>query len=112
MMSTILALNELALARLQNYFNINNKEAETRAENIKQALMSLKNKDGYFGYYDAVNKKEINVPSLGALFPYLLMEEVPENIISSHRLEFGLSTHSPSDSKFDPKMLLASPLLD
>lgn len=109
MMSTILCLNEYALSRLQERFGVDHIEAKKRADNIKTALMALKNDDGYFKYYDAVANKELSIKSLGALFPYLLTEDCPSDLLKAHRKEFGLSTQNSQDEFFDPKCYWRGP---
>jgi glycogen debranching enzyme len=109
MMSTILCLNEFALARLQEKFGLDNLEAKTRAENIKSSLLDMKNADGYFQYHDAVADKTMDVKSLGALYPYLLTGDCPPELLSAHKIEHGLSTQNTKDQYFDPKCYWRGP---
>lgn len=109
MMSTILCLNEMALARLQEKCGVNSEAANLRSNNIKKALSTLKNANGYFNYYDAIEKQTLEVKSLGALFPYLVLNESPGTLLKEHKLTFGLSTQNTKDQYFDPKCYWRGP---
>lgn len=109
MMSTILCMNELALARLQEQCGVDASAARERAALQKAAILSLKNENGYFNYYDAVAKQSMSIPSLGALFPYLLTGECPNELLKQHRQNFGLTTQNAQDANFDPKCYWRGP---
>lgn len=109
MMSTILCMNEYALARLQKLCGIDDSQAITRANNIKESLLKSKNSNGYFNYKNALTDETYSVKSLGALFPYLLTDENIESVLTHHLAEFGISTQAIDDQNFDPKCYWRGP---
>jgi len=116
MVTTVLALNEKALARLGKKLGYKT-EAESRAKNLSDSLMaSWDDSQNRAPYRDGLLDMDYFVPTLGSLYPILLdefssdkKEKVIEYIKSNHIGEFGFSTTDINSDVFDPKCYWRGP---
>ncbi len=107
-MSTVLYLSELALDKMAKKFGFETKALQ-RANAIKSSLMNFFDpQTGRFLYRDSLKKENYTSPTLASLFPVLIEELDPQirdralqTLKEEHLTEFGLTTYSKADKKFD-----------
>lgn len=116
MMTTVLAINEKALARLGKKVGYET-EAESRAKKLTESLISSwDDTQNRSPYRDGLLDMDYFIPTLGSLFPVLL-EDFPtdkkqkaiEIIKANHVGEFGFSTTDIKSDVFDPKCYWRGP---
>ncbi|MGB0454457.1 MAG: MGH1-like glycoside hydrolase domain-containing protein, partial [Bacteriovoracaceae bacterium] len=110
MMTTVLALSEMALANVCEKLEIET-HAKERANKLVSSLESIQSPDGRSPYIDALTNKQYHSNTLASLFPLLVTKdkEQAEAILKQHLGEHGLSTHSLKDDSFDSRCYWRGP---
>ncbi|MCO4792834.1 MAG: hypothetical protein KC493_03920 [Bacteriovoracaceae bacterium] len=116
MMTTVLALNENALARLSSRFHFDS-NANVRAKSLEKSLLKEWDKSqSRCPYLDALIEMNYFVPTLGSLFPAILenaSEDIKKDAIGTLKEkyinEYGLSTFDMTSDMYDSKSFSRGP---